>query len=143
MKFGAINGSPLFYRVHSQQTSQNARKMNHGMELTRMRVLTYLSESRRLDGMLRNFTPFLPLILARKYHHQVPLSSSFIGKHILECRCKFNYLTRKLAERMLKEAEECLKGDIINSRKFCEDLKMISDNSEFQSFKRSMTEGRL
>jgi glycosyltransferase involved in cell wall biosynthesis len=139
LKFDAISGAPLFYRQHSKQTSQDSIKMIHGVDLTRMRILSYVAESGRLEGLLRKFSPFLMLIHARKYYQHCPLSAIFIANYLLSKSRRFDPLTIRYARAILNKAtafsdESCS----LDRQRFSSDLQRISESSEFRCFKKLM-----
>lgn len=139
LKFTPINGSPIFYREHANQTSKDTKSMLYGTEITRMRLLNFLSESGRLRQLLKKFSPFLIPILLNKNYLSCPISSIYISDYILDNGNDFNPATARCARKIVRDAERCLKEiHLVNANQFSRDLCKVSNSAEFKSFKELM-----
>jgi hypothetical protein len=139
LKFLAL-GCTLFYRLHAEQTSQNLSKMIYGIDLTRMRTLSFLSEIEKLEGLIKKFWPFLIPISMRKSHLHCPLSSRLISEYVLSRSERFNPLITRYVRSIQRDVCQYLRGPaVIDEEKFFIDLDRISRSQEFEHFKDLMT----
>jgi glycosyltransferase involved in cell wall biosynthesis len=118
LKFLALGGAPLFYRLHAEQTSQNLSKMIYGIDLTRMRTLSFLSEIEKLEGLIKKFWPFLIPISMRKSHLHCPLSSRLISEYVLSRSERFNPLITRYVRSIQRDVCQYLRNAVIDEESF-------------------------
>lgn len=138
LKLAAIKGAPIFYRVHSQQTSKKTQPMSYGAEITRMRMLLAIEKKGELTKLIKRFYPFFPIIFKSKWHLQRPFVSEFLCNYILNNRKDFNVIFVKYIERVsesvLKEVEKHIRFLKIDRGKFLSDLHKFSESDTFKKF---------
>lgn len=62
LRFEPLSGAPIFYRDHAKQTTKDREWMVFGGSVTRLRMLRYLADSRRLVPLLEANVPLLNVL---------------------------------------------------------------------------------
>jgi len=141
IKLIAINGLPLFYREHSQQTSQRTLSMLYGNELTRLRILSTLHKARKLKELCQKFTIFFFILFKAREHLNRPFTTEFLCNFIINNKNDFSWFLVKYAKRSLNDVEGRISSLNIDRHRFANDLQKIVQTPIFESFEQLLMEG--
>jgi glycosyltransferase involved in cell wall biosynthesis len=134
LKLVAIRGAPVFYRQHSNQTSNKRYLMLRGMELTRMRILMTLEKKGVLAQLIRRVAPFFPFILATREHLAMPFVSEFVFNYILDHKRQFNRIVVKCSRKSLAAIKNHPTYLLLDRDEFMRDLEVFRESREFRKF---------
>ena len=134
-KVVAVDGSPLFYRIHPQQTSQKQTIMFRGMELTRLRMLTALSNLGALQKMISDHSNLLMFTLARKHlAEKAPFTTMFLCDQILKPDAKSNVALKSVARLARNRARESGASQALDAASLLDDVAAASESRTFKDF---------
>ncbi len=135
LRLSALRGAPVFYREHAMQTSKRKSLMMYGCELTRMRILLTLGKEGNLTKLIKNFTPFFPIIISAKKHFERPFVSEFLFNYILDHRREFNRAFVKYVRNSLHSVRNHPNYISLDRGKFLKDLELFMKSHTFKRFK--------
>ncbi len=131
----SIPGSPIFYRVHEGQTSQQGANMRYGIELVRLRFLTALSKHRMLDQLIRRFSPiFVWLFLNGKT--VLPYTTQFLCERILANREDYSPVILPFARMIYTSARQKKQSSDIERNELMSSVKRALKSEEFLQFEK-------
>lgn len=134
-KVVAVDGAPVFYRTHPQQTSQKGPSMVRGMELTRLRILTALSSLGALEKMISDNSNMLAFMLARSHlAEEAPFTTSFLCGKVLERPATSNLALRSVAKRALGRSRRFIESHRLDQTAMMNDVAASSRSKTFQEF---------
>lgn len=129
----SILGAPIFYRIHSNQTSRNGTAMLWGTELTRVRLLRVLKSHPDFDHILMMIWPAILNVIIRgdEIRRFKPETTLELARHITtnNFRGIIDASAHKQAERIVAEMSDL--GPL-----FQEDVCRMSRTREFTGFKK-------
>lgn len=134
LKCLALDGSPVFYRIHGSQTSKSKEKMSIGQQLSRIRIMRIMAKSGMLKGVFERFTALLPLALRRKDHLFLPKSTQYLCNYLLDSSVRANPFLQRQARKLLKDVELQMRQMPYDSSYFENELVKISDTPQIRSF---------
>jgi glycosyltransferase involved in cell wall biosynthesis len=139
----ALSGAPLFYRIHSQQTSNDRGRMLKGIELVRLRLLKTLSSLDLLGPLVDRFAPSF-VLLALEHKVEYPYTAEFLCRYVLETRESRSRLIAIAAARSLSRFERDLRSTGLERSDLESSVNAGLHSQEFSRFKSllSRTQGR-
>jgi hypothetical protein len=141
LRLAAVEGAPVFYREHAQQTSKRKVLMLQGSELTRMRMLLFLEKTGTLTRLIKRFVPFFPIVLKLKLHLNRPFTSEFLFTHIINHQREFD----KIFIRQIQKSIEALKRHelylLLDKNEFRKNLESFKGSPTFTNFEETFLKG--
>ena len=137
-KLVAINSAPVFNRDHPNQTSKKGFEMIYWSELTRLRILTLLSEYDLLSDLIKKFSPYLLVYFVTGIYKKRPISTKYICEQILNDKHKYTSIFLYLAKRYRKKSVIKINNLKIDYNKYFKILNELSESKVFKDFKRRL-----
>jgi hypothetical protein len=134
LKLAAAKGAPVFYREHSMQTSKKKLAMQHGSDLTRVRILATLEKKGNFVRVAKKISPFLPIIVETKNHIARPFASQYLFTHILDHKKEFDPMLLKYVQRSLADVDTYINNRGLDREEFAKDAEAFEQSPTFKNF---------
>lgn len=134
LKLAATKGAPVFYREHSMQTSKKKLAMQHGSDLTRVRILATLEKKGNFVRVAKKISPFLPIIVETKNHIARPFASQYLFTHILDHKKEFDPMLLKYVQRSLADVDTYINNRGLDREEFAKDAEAFEQSPTFKNF---------